>query len=129
MKKITKHEATQLIQQGIFPICQTSSRGDYCFIYSLSELQRLEGLSSSQLFILFGYEDSELKAFQVPEDAMVLTLDEAISLLLKGEQVWVKILGEEDEKLFQGKSQFRNFENLYKEYNFAHHPLIIYRYV
>lgn len=129
MKKIRKQEATQLIEQGLFPVCQTSSRGDYCFVYSLAELQRLEKLSSSQLFILLGYEVSELQAFQVPSNAIDLTGNDAIALLLKGEKICVKALGEEGEKVFQGKGQFRDFENFYKENVLYHRPFIIYWYV
>lgn len=131
MKKIRKQEATHLIEQGLFPVCQTSSRGDYCFVYSLAELQRLEKLCSSQLFILWGYEDLELQAFQVPSNAMDLTGNDAdaIALLLKGEKICVKALGEEGEKVFQGKGQFRDFENFYKENVLYHRPFIIYWYV
>ena len=129
MKKITKKEATQLIEQGFFPVCQTSSRGDYFYVYSLSELQRLEGLSAYQLFVLWGYEKAAIQAFRIPDSAMELTVGDAISLMMEDVPVYVRALGEVQEEAFQGRFQIHDFENVCRKNKLYHRPFLVYWYV
>lgn len=76
MKRITEERAKQLIAIGKYPKCKVS-RDVYETITSLEKLENLKKLSSIQGFEL--YEDNSLVT--LPEDAMELTIDDAVTLL------------------------------------------------
>ena len=126
MKKITKNEAVQLIQKGLFPVCQTSYRGDFVFVNSLSELDRLESISQYQLFVLWGYEESEIQSFELEKTAMELTIDEATELLLSNSPIYIKTIVKKDVDEFVGRRQLQDLLRLYRKYDLQHIPFRLY---
>lgn len=107
MKRIDKTRAIELINMGIYPKCETS-REILVPVRSIDELNRLELLSTSQSFILYGYENEAISSFKIPDNAIELTIDEASPWLAEtGNYVFIKVIGQEEEKM--NFKQFVNF--------------------
>ena len=95
MHKITNKEASRLIQKGYFPKCLVARIMKP--IRSLTELEQLQRLASVQPYELYGFSNAEISKFNtIPNEAISLTLDEAIEILYSGEEVFAKILGEKN---------------------------------
>ena len=79
MKKITEERAIKLIKKGIYPKCVTTSKGDFVFVTSVSELLNLKELGNSgvQKFELF----EVYTKLNVPDGSDQLSFDEAFNLL------------------------------------------------
>ena len=127
MKKITVAEARKLLELGIHPKCEVS-RDVKRSVTSLTELQNLENLSGVQGFILWGYEDSEIESFKVPDNALPVSLDEAANILnedISSDYICLKVIGKE-EIMLHGANQLRELFNLYKKYKFLKVPFLLY---
>ena len=79
MKKITEERAVKLIEKGIYPKCVITSKGDYIFVTSVSELSNLKQLGDAgvQKFELF----EVYTRLNVPDGADELSFDDAFNLL------------------------------------------------
>lgn len=127
MKKITKQRAIELINLGIYPLCEVS-RDVKRSVTSLTELQNLENLSGVQSFILWSYEDSEIEAFKIPENALSVTVDEATNIIMTSnasDYICLKIIGKE-ERVFSGVNQLRDLLELHKKCEFLKIPFLLY---
>lgn len=83
MRKITEERAKELIIKGVYPKCKTS-REIFQVVDSLEKLENLKRLSSVQWFEL--YEDDSINS--LPENALDLSIDDAILLLADKEPVY-----------------------------------------
>ena len=127
MKKITKQRAIELINLGIYPLCEVS-RDVKRSVTSLTELQNLESLSGVQSFILWSYEDSEIESFKIPENALSVTVDEATNIILANDSadcICLKVIGKE-ERIFSGINQLKEFLELHKKCEFLKIPFLLY---
>lgn len=127
MKKIRKSEAIHLIRIGIYPQCEVA-RDEYVPIKSFSDFDRLERLSTVQGFTLWGYEDAEIEAFKIPEDALPVTKEEAYDFIISNNPndcIIMKVIGAED-TVFSHKYQMRDFENLWKKCERLGVPYLLY---
>lgn len=126
MKRITKKEAIDLIHRGIFPKCETS-RDIFIPVRTLADLQRLEDLSTVQNFILWGYEDSDIDSFVLPEDSLQVSIDEAADLILDNkDKIYVKIMGEEDDIIFFNSTQLNSFVRTCRDCELEGIPFLVY---
>lgn len=84
MKRITEERAKELVISGRYPLCQVS-REVFKSIKSLLELEHLKKLSLSglQKFDLY-----EVDPVILPQNAMILSLNEAITLLFNNEPIY-----------------------------------------
>ena len=82
MKKITEERAIELLKNGIYPKCVTTSKGDFIFVTSVSELSNLKQLGNAgvQKFDLF----EVYTELNVPDGADELSFDDAFNLLCSG---------------------------------------------
>ena len=95
MKKITEEKAKELLEKGIFVKCKISSREtvtvkDLVKLNSLLKL-KAEGVQSCDIFLK---EEEE-----VPKDAIEISLEEAIRLIVEGEIVYGKKEEQEEEEI------------------------------
>lgn len=94
MRKITEKKAIQLLREGNILKCKISAR-DIVPVKTESELRNLlrlkaENVQMCEIFF-------ERKTVKIPENAMEISLDEAIQLLAEGEIVYGK--SEEEEEI------------------------------
>lgn len=91
--KITEKEAIQLLKEGNVLKCKISAR-DIIPVKTESELRRLLKLKAEnvQMCEIF-FEREEVK---IPENAMEISLDEAIQLIAEGEIVYGRAEEEEE---------------------------------
>lgn len=82
MKRITEERAKKLISCGKYPKCKVS-RDVYEPVTSLEKLESLKRLSTVQNFEL--YEDTSL--ITLPENAMPISIDDAIKLVSDNESI------------------------------------------
>ena len=108
MKKINHNQAIKLIRKGYFPKCCVSRSMKP--IRSIAELDRLERLSSVQPYTLYGFSSSEISAFETtPDNAISLSLDEAIKILYSGGKIHAKVLGEKNTFIFLSANTLLEF--------------------
>lgn len=127
MKKISKAEAVRLLNLGIFPKCMVS-REHLVPVRSLSDLNHLEGLSEVQSFVLYGYEKEELESFVIPDNALLLDINEATNLIIGNnadDYTIMKIIGKEEIK-FSSPNQLQEFIDLYRECVKKGTPFLLY---
>lgn len=86
-KKITYSEAIQLINSGIFPKCKISSR-DMVPVKSIADLNELKLLSEQKVQGFELLDDSSECESLIPNDAMEVSIDDAIKLLHDFELVY-----------------------------------------
>lgn len=127
MKKISKAEAVRLLNLGIFPKCMVS-REHLVPVRSLAELNNLEGLSEVQSFILYGYEEEELNSFFIPDNALLLDVNEATNLIIgnnSDDYAIMRIIGKEQIR-FYSPNQLQEFIDLYRECLKKGTPFLLY---
>ncbi len=108
MKKIDETRAIELIKQGFFPKCIVSRT--LRPIRSEAELEQLKRLVSVQSYTLCGYSDAEIAKFQkLPDNAISISLNEAIEMIYLGEEVYAKVLGERKTYKFSSANSLLEF--------------------
>ena len=108
MRKINQDEALSLIKQGYFPKSLVSRILKP--IRSEADLLQLQRLSSVQPYVLYGFSKSEILSFNtLPDDALSISLDEAIELIFDGEEVFAKVIGEKKVYNFLSSSELLEF--------------------
>mgnify|MGYP003377754244 FL=1 len=108
MRKINHDEALSLIKQGYFPKCSISRILKP--IRSEADLLQLQRLSSVQPYVLYGFSKSEILSFNtLPDDALPISLDEAIELIYDGVEVFAKVIGEKKLYSFLSSSEILEF--------------------
>lgn len=127
MKKINQQEAIRQLNLGLFPKCEVS-RDVKVPVRTLVELGNLERLKGVQSFILYGYNDEEIRSFIIPEGALTVDINEATDLILGNkpeDYVCILPIGKEEMK-FSSPSQLSEFLDLYRKYNFNGDPFLLY---
>ncbi len=122
MERINENRAIELIGLGFFPQCEVS-RDVFRFIRSCDELEMYKHLSSSQMFILWGYTEEELNAFSLSNKESEVSLDEASHLLLSHNPIYGKAITDSEEVSF---TSIRELIEFYKECNISGEPFHLY---
>lgn len=108
MKKINEVQAMKLINQGYYPQCVVSRIMKP--IRSKAELDQLQRLASVQPYTLYGWSKADILQFQnLPDDAISITLDEALEMLFSGEVISAKVLGEKSVYDFHSPNSLLEF--------------------
>ena len=123
MEKINESRAIELIDLGYFPQCEVS-RDVFRFIRSRDELEMYKRLSSSQMFVLWGYTEEELTAFSLSDNETEISFDEASHLLLSHTLVYGKAITEPDEFSF---ASLRELIDFYKKCDITGEPFHLYK--
>lgn len=113
MKRITLERAKELLAMGIYPKCQVS-RAVYRSIRSISELEHFKSLSKIQGFELFGYDDSVIQKFKLPDNSIETNIDEATEIILAGEKIYGRRI-EEDELMLSSLPELLDFYKKVKD--------------
>lgn len=122
MERITKERALELIAKGFWPKCEVS-RDVFRVIHSEDELKYYENLASVQEFRLYGYTAKEIDDYQIPEEALEVSVDDAFNLLYDGDVVLcARVIGEK-EILLSRLSDLNLFLRKYKSENI---PFLLY---
>lgn len=122
MEKINESRAIELIDLGFFPQCEVS-RDLFRFIRSRDELEMYKRLSSSQMFVLWGYTEEELNAFSLSNKESEVSLDEASKLLLSHNLIYGKAITDPEEVSF---TSIRELLEFYKECSISGEPFHLY---
>ena len=96
MKKITVDEALNQLKHGFFPKCEVS-RDLLIPVKSERELQNFIAKSSIQKCQFYGYEQKDIKNFKVPNNGIELSVDNATDMLVKGETIYARVMGENEQ--------------------------------
>ena len=107
MKKITVDEALSQLKHGFFPKCEVS-RDLLIPVKSERELQNFIAKSSTQKCQFYGYEQKDIKNFKVPNNGIELSVDDATEMLVKGETIYARVMGE-NEQNFNNLNSFVTF--------------------
>lgn len=121
MKKITLERANELLKMGIYPKCEVS-RGIRRPIKSLADLEHFKNLSKVQGFELFGYDNSIIQKFKIPNNALDVNIDEASQMIMSGEQIYGRRI-EEDEITLSSLSELLDF---YRKVNNSGDSFLLY---
>ena len=107
MKKITVNEALSQLKYGFFPKCEIS-RDLLKPVKSEQELKNFSELSSVQKCQFYGYEQNEIENFKVPDGDLELSVNEATDMLVSGETIYARVIGE-NERSFNNLNSFVAF--------------------
>lgn len=122
MEKINESRAIELIDLGFFPQCEVS-RDVFRFVHSRDELEMYKRLSSSQMFVLWGYTEEELIAFSLSNKESEVSFDEAYQLLLSHNTIYGKAITNPEEFSFTSVRELLEF---YKECSISGEPFHLY---
>lgn len=108
MKKITSYDALKLLEQGIYPKCEVE-RDLKLPVKSQQELENFIKKSSVQKCQFYGYEQEDIENFRVPNDSTSTSINVATNLLVSGEKIYARVIGEKNEFTFMNLNSFVAF--------------------
>lgn len=108
MKKITSYDALKLLEQGIYPKCEVE-RDLKLPVKSQQELENFIKKSSVQKCQFYGYEQEDIENFRVPNGSTSTSINVATNLLVSGEKIYARVIGEKNELTFENLNSFVAF--------------------
>ena len=108
MKKISQNEALCQLKHGFYPKCEVD-RDILKPVRNPRDVENFVKLSSVQKCQFYGYDREEVRSFVIPENGLEISVDEATEMIMEGEKIYARILGEKDEQTFADVNSFVAF--------------------